>query len=533
MARWILILLLAIPAVGHAPQQPLDDLAKFVDRLPELTRITAPWPGPFHLTVTLQAFSAKLHRDLPATAQWGYNSVSPGPLIEVERGQWLTVEWKNELPTMHMFPIPAGADAISPDVRSITHLHGAVVWEPDPMDRHHNNDGWPDAWNVPGESQVADYPNDQSARMLWYHDHAMGETGRNVGAGLLGLYEIHDAYERSLGLPSGRYEIPLALQSHGVNPDGTLYYSPDISTEYYGNSIAVNGKLWPYLDVEPRKYRFRFINVSNARTYAMKLADQADGSTGPAFYQIGSDSGFLATTAVLNDPQDPASPRLTLAPAERADVVIDFSTHAGHSFVLQNNSRDIGDNELALPEVMLFKVGTTVTEPDQSQLPVQMNPIPRIPESQAKRTRQIVLNQMLMPDGTAMQTLNNKRWGDPTEEKPELGSTEIWELVDTLTDAHPFHIHLVEFQVLDRRLFDVIGFLSTGKIQYTAPPVPPAPNEMGWKDTVRVLPQMVTRIIVRFAPYPGFYVYHCHILEHEDMDMMRPFQITFPSVTRR
>jgi spore coat protein A len=528
MKRLLFLLILAAPAIGFAPQEPLDGLAKFVDPLPELTHIRPPWPGPFRLTLHLRPFTAKLHRDLPPTAQWGYDGMSPGPVIEVESGQWLRVEWKNELPTVHLFPLPTGADAISPDVRSVTHLHGAVVTEPDPMDRVHNNDGWPDAWNVPGQSQIADYPNRQTARMLWYHDHAMGSTGRNVAAGLLGLYEIHDAYERSLNLPSGRYEIPLAIQSHGVNPDGTLYYSPDIGTEYYGNAVAVNGKLWPYLEVEPRKYRLRMINVSNARTYAMKLFDAATNAPGPAFYQIGTDSGFLADTATLNDPAKPTSPRLTLAPAERADVIVDFSGYAGRSFILQNNNRDIGDNELALPQIMLFKVGSQVTEPDHSQLPMHLRPIPRIPVSAAKRTRQIVFDQMLMPGNLAMQTLNGKRWSDPIEELPELGSTEVWELYDTLIDVHPFHIHLVEFQVLNRQLFDVAAYLSTHQIHFTGPEVPPAANELGWKDTVRVMPQMVTRIIMRFLPHPGYYVYHCHILEHEDMDMMRPFRIVLP-----
>ena len=127
-------------------------------------------------------------------------------------------------------------DMSMPDVRMVTHLHGAAVSESDPMDRAHNNDGWPDAWIRQGQEQIAEYPNPQTARTLWYHDHAMGETGRNVAAGLAGMYIIHDDYERSLNLPSGKYEIPLLIRSHGVNSDGTLYYTNDIGNEYYGNS---------------------------------------------------------------------------------------------------------------------------------------------------------------------------------------------------------------------------------------------------------------------------------------------------------
>jgi len=496
---------------GASPGGQALNLSKFVDQLPIPPSIQLRGRRPFELTITLGQFEAKLHRDLPPQPEWGYDGSSPGPTIQIERGRKLTVHWKNQLPEVHLFQAPKGADRITPDVRAITHLHGAVVTEPDPMDRLHNNDGWPDAWNIPGQEQIAEYPNDQAARTLWYHDHAMGETGRNVAAGLLGLYEIHDRYERSLNLPSGRYDIPLAIQARGVNADGSLYYTADIANEFYGNALAVNGKLWPFLNVEPRKYRFRIVNVSNARSYALSLAEADDGATssgnaGPAFYQIGTGSGFLQDTVILNDPSDPASPKLVLAPAERADVIIDFSGVAGRSFVLKNSSHD----------------------PGTSALPLHLRPIPRLRVADAAGARQIIFGQMAMPDGTLMQTLNGRSWKDPIEDRPVLGTTEVWELANTLTDVHPFHIHGLQFQVLDRTFFDVQAFLATGKINYLAPPVPPLANEMGWKDTVRVLPQMVTRIILKFSPFPGYYVYHCHILEHEDMDMMRPFEIVPP-----
>jgi spore coat protein A len=523
----------AISSIAGDPSPP--NIPQFVDELPIPERIRFQGQGPFHLAVKLGEIRSKIHRDLPPITQWGYNGTSPGPTIEVEQGQKLDVEWQNELPSKHLFPAPNGMESMSPnmpDVRAVTHLHGADVTEASPMDRSHDNDGWPDAWTVAGQTQNAEYPNDQSARTLWYHDHAMGETGRNVAAGLLGLYVIHDPYERSLNLPQGTYEIPIMLQSRGVSPEGSLYYSSDISTEYYGNAVEVNGMLWPNLTVEPRKYRFRVINVSNARTYSMKLQDPADVTdqgAGPAFYQIGSDAGFLENTAVLNDPADPNSPRLTLAPAERADVIIDFSKMAGRSFVLVNNSHDPGDNEASVPEIMQFKVIKSLSRPDTSALPMKMKLIPRTSPDHIAGTRQIVLSQMNMPNGTPMLTLNGQSWGDPITEKPVLGTTEVWELVNTLTDYHPFHIHEVQFQVLDRTFFDVEGYLATGKINYLAPPVAPSPNEMGWKDTVRVFPQMVTRIMIQFGPNPGYFVYHCHILEHEDMDMMRPFQILSPA----
>ena len=512
------------------------ELPKFVDALPIPPRLILSGKNR-EATLRLSAFPAKLHRDLPAQIQWGYDGTTPGPTIEVERNRGVRIHWKNELPKTHIFPEPKGLGMGGmdmpgmpmkmPDVRAITHLHGAVVSEPDPMNRAKNNDGWPDAWNVPGESQLAEYPNLQPAMTLWYHDHAMAATGRNVAAGLLGTYVIHDEYERSLNLPSGANDIPLMLISKGVHDDGSLYYTDDISAEFWGNVPSVNGKLWPYLDVEPRKYRFRVINASNARAYALNLVDAADGTPGPAFAQIGSDGGFLAAPVFLNDPTDPTSPRLTLSPAERADLVIDFSKFAGKTFTLANHSHTADDEEF-LPEIMQFRVGKTLRKPDTSSLPKVMRAIPRLDPQAATETRRVVFDRVKHADGSVMLMMNGKGWTDPVEEKPKLGATEIWELANTLIDVHPFHIHQVQFQVLDRRLFNVAEFLKSGALVYSAEPVPPAPNERGWKDTIKLSAQMVTRIILRFAPFPGFYVYHCHILEHEDMDMMRPFQIIAP-----
>ncbi len=523
--RLVLGFLLLAAARSAADTPILETLPKYVDALPIPPRIDVKaTPGATAtIDVRLTPMRARLHRDLPEVDAWGYEGTSPGPTISVERGQKLEVHWINALPATHVFPLPMGADVITPDVRAVTHLHGAAVAEPEPMNRDLNSDGWPDAWIVPGETQRALYGNDQSARTLWYHDHAMGTTGRNVAAGLVGAYEIHDDYERGLGLPAGPFEIPLILQSKQVEADGTLAYTDDIGKEFYGNVTAVNGRIWPYLDVEPRRYRFRIVNASNARSYALKFLDGA--APGPAFQQIGSDGGFLERPAVVGDPANPRAARLVLAPAERADVIVDFTALAGHTLLLHNNSRDVSDGEVQVPEVLQVRVAARASGPDASVVPQAMRPIVRLRPEEARQTRQIVFDQMTMPGGMTMLTLNGRGWRDPVEERPVLGSTEVWELVNPLIATHPFHIHLVEFQVLDRRLFDAAVLLETGKISYLDAPVAPDANERGWKDTVRVLPQMVTRIIMRFAPFPGYYVYHCHILEHEDMEMMRPFQV--------
>jgi spore coat protein A len=479
-------------------------LERYVDPLPVPPVLTAAPGAP--LTVHLTQQRVKLHRDLPETDVWGYEGSSPGPTISVERGQSLEVHWTNALPATHVLARPEGVDMTLPDVRADTHLHCPAVLQTRRDDKELDSDGWPDLWTVAGETQRAIYPNDQAARLLWYHDHAMGTTGRNVAAGLIGAYEIHDDYERSLNLPSGAYEIPLLLQTKLLKDDGTLAYTGEIGKEFFGNATAVNGKLYPYLTVEPRKYRFRIVNTANARTYALKFLD------GPAFNQIGSDAGFLEKTVAV--------PKLTLAPSERADVVVDFAAYAGKTLVLNNSGRDISDDELPVPDVLQVRVAAAATGPDTSSLPADMKPIERLDPATAAATRQVVFDQMDMGDGGTMLSLNHKMWMDPIEERPVLGTTEVWELVNPLIDIHPFHIHLVEFQVLDRRLFDAQEYLASGKVVYTGDPVPPGPGETGWKDTVRVMPQMITRIVMRFAPYAGYYVYHCHILEHEDLGMM-------------
>jgi spore coat protein A len=350
------------------------DLAKYVDPLPTPPSLRFTGTAPAEITITETQFQAKIHRDLPAQNFFGYNGMSPGPTIHVQKGQTLRVHWKNSLPTKHIFPLPAGADNTMPmpgmppmqmpDVRTVTHLHGAVVSQTSMTDTQKNNDGWPDAWIVPGQEQLSEYTNVQDAMPLWYHDHAMGSTGRNVAAGLEGLYFVHDDYEASLNLPSGDYEIPIMLQSKQLNADGTLAYTSDIAIEFYGNVSPINGKLWPYLNVEPRKYRFRFLNGSNARTYKMQLTNQADQSAGPAFYQIGSDGGFMQDAVILNDPNDDNTDVLNLAPAERADIIIDFSKSAGQNFILTNSERNPSENEPAIPELMLFKVAAKVSKPD-------------------------------------------------------------------------------------------------------------------------------------------------------------------------
>ena len=446
--------------------------------------------------------ATQIHRDVPLTRVWGYGGSMPGPTIEARSGDGIFVEWPNELPTRHFLPIDhhlMGAEADKPEVRTVVHLHGAKV----PPE----SDGYPEDWYVPGRSATYHYPNEQDPALLWYHDHAMGINRLNIYAGLAGLYVIRAGREDSLNLPAGAFEIPLVLMDRMIRQDGQLYYPvsqiPDAPwiAELFGNAILVNGKLLPYVDVQPRKYRFRVLNASNARFFSLALKN------GPAMHQIGSDQGLLAGPIELK--------LLTLAPAERADLIIDFADHKGERIVLQDG----------VVPVMQFRVGSERIV-DSSSLPKTLRPVARIPESAAVRVRELSLDEQVdVLDEPMIHLLNSKRWHEPVTENPILNTTEIWSLVNATEDTHPIHLHLVRFQVLDRKPFDVNHFLATREIRYVSDPFPPEPGEMGWKDTVRATPACATRIIAKFEGYPGRYVWHCHILEHEDNEMMRPYEI--------
>lgn len=248
------------------------------------------------------------------------------------------VKWINDLPFEHLLPVDRsieGAEPKHPSVRTVVHLHGGRVLP--------ENDGFPEAWFTKDCKkrgpkflhEVYYYPNCQRPAPLWYHDHALGITRLNVYAGLAGLYFIRDKHEESLNFPSGKFEIPLLIQDRSFYPNGELFYpsqpdplppvspspNPSIVPEFFGDTFFVNGKVWPYLEVEPRKYRFRIYNGSNARFFQLQL------SSGQTFVQIGSDGGLFEEPVYVNE--------IILAPAERADVIVDFSLYKGQKLFLQ------------------------------------------------------------------------------------------------------------------------------------------------------------------------------------------------------
>jgi spore coat protein A len=381
----------------------------------------------------------------------------------------------------------------------VVHLHGGKA----PPD----SDGYPEDWIVPGKSALYHYPNQQDPAMLWYHDHAMGINRLNIFAGLMGVYIVRDDAEDALQLPNGKYEIPLVISDRFFTPQGQLFYPVSDKTnapwvpEVFGDAILVNGKIFPYLDVAPRKYRLRVLNGSNARFYHLSFAN------GASFSQIGTDQGLLPAPVSLK--------ALMIAPGERVDLVVDFSGHRGEEIILNSDAF----------VVMQFRVSSDKVN-DLSALPAALRPVPKTPESQAVQTRLLSLDQYVNRVAEpVLMLLNGTYWHQPITETPVLNSTEIWTLINPTDDSHPIHLHLVRFQILDRRRFETSTYMSKRELKFTGEPVPPDPSEAGWKDTVRAEPGMATRIIVHFEGYAGRYVWHCHILEHEDNEMMRPYQV--------
>jgi len=538
----------ALRALARAvdPIQKQPGLASYVDPLP-VPPVIRPSPSGDVVQVRMHEFRQKVHRDLSPTSLWGYNGMWPGPTFEVRRSQALSVNWTNQLPTKHFLPIDTtihGSEEAIPQVRTVVHVHGAQALP--------ENDGYPDAW-VTSDGKTgpvnctnpAHYPNNQQAATLWYHDHAIGITRLNVYAGLAGFYLIRDDEEDALNLPSGQFEIPLLLQDRKFNPDGSLLYPaaqngthPVWIQEFFGDRICVNGKAAPFLEVEPRKYRFRLVNGSNSRFYHLTLvpADHTGKPSGrpadaPPFHQIGTDGGLLPAPVTLH--------YLIASPGERFDLILDFTDHKGESFALINDAPAPypRGGEVVPSDVMLFKVTKPLSGTDTSSLPDTLAPMSTLSPGLATRERVLALTEMDRPsDGyTMIGLLGQKHWDDPITEDPKAGSIEIWSFVNATGDVHPIHLHLVQFQVLNRQPFDVKTFVQTGKLIFTGIPMPPEANERpGWKDTVKTYAGYVTRVIQKFdlpegaqaTPGQEFrYVWHCHILEHEDNQMMRPYKV--------
>jgi bilirubin oxidase len=570
-----------------------------------------------------------LPEGFPATTVWGYGHLgdplpgqgklstfnSPAFTIEARSNERVRVMWVNQLvddpdaaePKFlpHLFPVDQTIHWASPAGMSDLHLMGQAPYTgPVPIVNHvhgahvpANSDGYPEAWYMPAASNIPagydtkgafydsvhpappgaavfEYPNDQRAMTIWYHDHTLGITRLNVYAGLAGFWIIRNDEEDALDLPGPAprpddapdtryYEIPLAIQDRTFKKDGSLFYptsreyfdgyagpympetdvSPIWNPEFFGNTIMVNGRTWPYLEVEPRLYRLRLLNGANSRFLLLKFDQEL------SFHQIGNEGGLLPDQPLELD-------QILLAPAERADVIVDFSQFKpGEQITLLNLGPDsplgslpIDPADQANPEttgqVMQFRVIEKTDQGNPGKIPTRLPAIERL--TTTLPPRDVTLNEVMnkeadIPIEALLGTGRDGGidWNHPITENPVQGSTEIWRIINLTADAHPIHLHLVHFQVLDRIPFDKEAYMAAqakylqGSRQGEPPdpldfatgdPIPAAPWEAGWKETVIASPDMVTRVIQTFD-LVGLYVWHCHILEHEDNEMMRPYRV--------
>ncbi len=602
-----------------------------------------------------------------------------------------TIHWADPLGgemnmCAHAGGVPAFGSACAQNyagsIPAVVHLHGGEV---PPM-----IDGGPDAWftsdgtvhghgyfsepGAAGNQSIYKYPNTQEASPIWFHDHTLGATRLNVYAGLAGAYVINDPaypwYSTNLAGPV----VPLVLQDRMFDTTGQLFFPGDTAggllwspnpdhpywvPEFVGDTIVVNGKVWPFFNVAPQRYRFLFLNGSNARTYEMFLIDPVTKIMGPPMYQIGTDGGYL-DASVMIDPNAPKGQiqRLVIMPGERADVIIDFTgLPVGTNLVLRNVAKapypgGTSPNGSTIGRIMQFRVvaapgpytpgtfdptvvGATLRSGTGGQSPPIVrfvNPATGTQLVTPAKVRQLTLNEVLKPASTVTDPVtgalltaylggpleilvNNTRYDGLSSDKttfpggvrpdftqkiiggmttyysevPNEGDTEMWEIINLTMDAHPIHLHLVQFQLVNRQNFNKNNYIGAYAAAFPVPvggvaafipsfgppldytlgttfaavPVklttflggnpdvtpflqgaamPPATNEAGWKDTIMALPGQVTRIMVRFAPtdlptttpasqlyYPfnpdggHGYVWHCHIIDHEDNEMMRPY----------
>lgn len=363
------------------------------------------------------------------------------------------------------------------DVPVSIHLHGGRVPAA--------SDGHPLDLIRPGAHKDYVYPNDQEGTTLWYHDHTHHNASHNVYRGLAGLYVIEDPAEDGYGLPGGEYDVPLVLQDRRFRRDGSFKFRDD-HDDVLGRVFLVNGRPAPFFEVANRKYRFRILNASNSRGYELGL------STGEPLVQVASDQGLLAAPTPM--------PTIPLWTSERADVVIDFSKYPVGTRVVLGDREDRADPASGAP---LVAFDVTREEADDSSLPPMFRPIQRILTGTVQREFELEFDF-----DKQMWEINGKTF-DPSriDVKPRLGDTEVWTFRNLSAVTHPMHVHLVRFQILDRNN------------------LPPAANEMGWKDTVRVGPSEVVRVAMTFEGHTGRYMFHCHNLAHEDHSMMGQMKV--------
>jgi spore coat protein A len=637
-----------------------------------------------HYTVNIGPFSDQLHPSLPPTALLGFHpanvlagNATPmhlGGVIAALKNAPVQITFRNNLPPTHILPvdttIPGANQAHN---RTAVHMHGGFVpwisdggpfdwWAPDGTHglSFLNNEVLRPAefvaGTIPANEAEYYYPNGQSARLVWYHDHAWGITRLNAYAGIATGYVITDtaaeeAFVVAQGVPGplDPRTFYLIFQDKVFNANGSLFYAniydpalfgpagipsftgglpaafplTSVVPEFFGDTVLVNGTVYPYVEVQPRRYRFRMLNACNSRFLNPRLVyarsnvltnvdstEPRSNAPGPSFLQIGTEGGFLPAPVLFDG--KPNSPKILMAPAERADVIVDFSAvPVGSVLILYNNAPGpfpgggrifdyypgnpksptatpgFGPNTRTL---LQFRV-VAPTPPADTPLtltlplldpPALVNQVPGVPNrpvisraagtarigAQTYPLRQLTLNEgfdqygrlaqyigtntptMALVPGAVAGFFGQRYVDEAATEVMVKGATEVWEIANLTADTHPLHFHLVNVQVLARQPFNAKAY--NGTPSFMGMPVAPDANELGWKETVRMNPGEVIWVIMKFdLPVVPFnvptsprvaattdplklpvtvpagttaneYVWHCHILEHEEHDMMRP-----------
>lgn len=418
------------------------------------------------------------------TPLWGYNGSVPGPTFKVNQGRRAVVRHINNLPARH------------PDLDytpwTSVHLHGSASLP--------EYDGYANDISNPGQWKDYRYPNWQPARTLWYHDHGVHHTAQNVVMGLAGMYQLHDPLEQSLRIPHGEYDVPLIVSDTMFANDGKVLFSSIENKGFYGDVITVNGTPWPVMKVARRKYRFRILNASVARSYKWSL------SNGAKLAVIATDAGLVPA------PVKVASFRHSAG--ERYEVVIDFAAYPpGTTIDLLNTSPKNNEDFTHTNKVMRFQVTDQPFSTKNNAIPASLfpaHPAMNVSEADAVTTRTFDFAR-----NGGLWTINGQTWDDVVASgfkrvlaSPRTGDVEIWELRNLSGGwHHPAHIHFIDFKILSRN----------GK--------PAMAHERGGKDVVFLGEYETVKVLIKFDQGRGKYMMHCHNLSHEDHDMMGQFEI--------
>jgi spore coat protein A len=564
-------------------------MTKWVDAMP-VPPAASPLPNANdnasdYYEIAMTAHLHWFHLELGPATVWtfgvaGQPGVYLGPTIVAQSHRPVVIKWINQLPTdVEQLPLKASIDptlpgADLPSGRAIPHLHGGHTAA--------QFDGTPGQWWTADGARGPDYVtatftyvNDQPASLYWHHDHAMAVTRLQPYLGLAAGYLMFDDVDNGTTIakqkvPSGPYHLPVVIQDKTFNDDGTLWYPtegisethPIWVPEFFGDTPVINGKAYPYLDVQPRRYRLRLLNGAQARFYNLQFQLAGKPLT---FHVIGSEGGLL--------PEPVPVTSLLIAPGERFDVIADFTGIPLDSTVMLTNDAPAaypGGGDIEVPELMKIRVNTPVPRNDRDRsvpashlrLPADFADFALDPPAGTTTQltspqvfRDIVLEENSDENDVPVEVLlNGLHFEDPVEDFVKAGSTETWQFINMTGDAHPMHTHLVTFHVMNRQAFDDEkleaawhAYLDSGRNPtmkpviddfVEGPKIPPAPEELGYKDTVRAYPEYVTRVKAKFTlpknatlgmvdghPSYGKWVYHCHILEHEENDMMRPFEV--------